>query len=168
MSINTTVKKWLAKHFSTNQNNISSILKDEQATSYLLIWSVFEKEIFDGYMKNEKIKDKAKYFSDYYNDLNVEEIVQKFYNRYQDKKLLKNLRHKDRGIEIESILSKDYLTLSSTEKLQLLFYVSFRYRNNIFHGNKGVLSWTKFTEQINDCIKFMITIIDINKEKGGI
>ena len=155
------IERWLAKTYNTNVDNIKNILKNEKATTYLIVWSTFEQKIFEGFMKKEKILNKAEKYSEFYDLLNVDEITRNFHLRYQDKKKFKNLSYRENNmVEIEEILSKQYNTLSNVEKLQLLFYVSYRYRNNIFHGNKGVLAWDKYTTQINDCILFMASLVD--------
>lgn len=58
-----------------------------------------------------------------------------------------------------------YKKITSEDKLALMFYVVYRYRNNIFHENKGIMSWTQDTEQIEKCISFMIIIDCANKYK---
>lgn len=155
------IRKWLAQVNGTNLKNIQNILKDEKATTYLMVWSVFEQNIFDGYMTKDKISNKAKEYSDKYELLNVDDIVFHFHGRYQDKENFNHLKHGDNNIsKYVEILEKEEENLSSTEKLQLMLYVCFRYRNNIFHGNKGVLSWSKYTPQINNCINFMMALVN--------
>lgn len=159
------IEEWLAKIHNTNVDNIKNILKDEKATTYLMVWSTFEQKIFAGFMTKNKISNAAKRYSQIYDLLNIDDIAKRFHSRYQNKMNFKHLRHNETNtVEIEKILSKQYDTLSNTEKVHLLFYVSYRYRNNIFHGNKGVLAWNRYTQQINDCILFMISLIDNYKD----
>ena len=158
--MNADVQSCLAKILNTTRNNIEQIIKEEKATTYLWVWSIFEQKIFDGFMTKEKIKDKALYFEKSYDALCIENIVEKFYERYQDKQKLRNLLHNDKKTDLKKILDNNYKDLSKNDKLYLLFFVAYRYRNNIFHGNKGVLSWINYTKQIDACIKFMINIIN--------
>ena len=59
--------------------------------------------------------------------------------------------------------------LSDEEKLVLMIYVVYRYRNNIFHGNKGIESWSHYTSQIELYLDFMMSILDCaEKHKGEI
>lgn len=44
-------------------------------------------------------------------------------------------------------------------KLKLILFVVYRFRNNIFHGNKGVNSWIQYTEQIRHCVQVMKVLI---------
>ena len=164
--MNTDVCNWMAQHFKTDQENIKNILKSERATTYLLIWPIFEQDIFNGFMKVGDIMAVSSKFSCHYSDLDVEEIARKFHARYQDSTKYKHLIHKNPNNDITVILKKKFDDLSECEKLQLLFFVAYRYRNNIFHGNKKVLAWNHYTEQIDDCMKFMTEILDVNSQKN--
>lgn len=156
---------WLAKHHNISTQDIHNILKDEKATSYLLAWSVFEQEIFEGYMKLSKIKTVAKKFEGYCSQLNIETIAKKFHNRYQDKTKYSHLVHDQDFDCFRKSIEKTYINMTELDKLAMLFFVVYRYRNNIFHGNKKVLAWTQYTEQIEDCLTFMTQIIDLNQKE---
>ena len=164
----TELKKWLAENLDTTPKNIENIINEEKATTYLWIWSIFEKRIFDGYMTTSKILNSSEILSKYYNEFNLDCIAKKIYKRYQDNKRLKNLLHKDKNIRFESFLNKTFEDLSESEKIYLLLYTAYRYRNNIFHGNKGVLSWVNYSEEINDCLSIMMSIIDVNKKQKSL
>lgn len=51
---------------NTNIDDIKNILKDEKATTYLMIWSTFEQKIFNGFMTKNKISNAAKRYSQFY------------------------------------------------------------------------------------------------------
>ena len=85
---------------------------------------------------------------------------QYFYERYQNDELYKNLIHDDNYDDIKNILKTDKSNITNKDKLFLLLYVVYRYRNNIFHGNKGVRSWIKYIVQIEKCVKVMIIMLD--------
>ena len=97
--------------------------------------------------------------------MNIESISKYFYNRYQNYQNYKHLYHNETVLsqEISSLFQIDYNELSDEEKLKIMLFVIYRYRNNIFHGNKGVLSWTKYTEKIDKCLKFVMSLIDCVK-----
>lgn len=46
-------------------------------------------------------------------------------------------------------------------------YIVYRYRNNMFHGNKGLESWLQFEEQIKDCITVMKKLTVLPDKKDG-
>ena len=160
------VKVWLATYYGVSSRDIDNILKDEKATSYLLTWSIFEQEIFNGFMETSKIKSIAKKLAKHYSDLDVEVIARDFHSRYQDANNYRHLIHKKDNSDFKLIIRKAFDDISESEKLELLFFVAYRYRNNIFHGNKKVEAWTKYTKQIGDCIIFITKIIDLNKKES--
>lgn len=161
------IKRWLAKSLSTSQTNIDNIMREEKATTYLWVWSIFEQRVFNGFVRFPDLQNKAKEISGDFNSLGIDSIVNKFYSRYQNPKTFNNLKHKENAQIIKELLSKDFDILTDEQKMLLVLYVAYRYRNNIFHGNKGVMSWVHYTEQINDCITVMMKITDIVVEKGG-
>ena len=163
--MNVCAKNWLAKHYNTSIQHIDNLLKDEKATSYLLIWSVFEQEIFDGYMRIKDIKSVSVEFAKYSSVLGVDNIAEKFHIRYQNHNNYKHLIHDQDYAYFKAIIDKSFADISQIEILEMLFFIVYRYRNNIFHGNKKVLAWTQYTEQIEDCLAFITKILDLNEKE---
>lgn len=161
------IKTWLAKVLLTTETNIDNILNEEKATTYLLVWSIFEQKVFNGFVKKADLQEKAKELSANYSSLGLDDIIRKFHKRYQNKDNFRHLKHDEKGKSIEDQLIREFDAITNEEKLHIALYVVYRYRNNIFHGNKGVLSWVHYTEQINDCIIVMIKITDIAVGKDG-
>ena len=119
------VEEWLANIYKTDVANIKNILKNERATTFLMVWSVYEQEKFNGYMKKEKISCAAKKYSRFFDLLDIEQAAKSFHTRFQDKKKFQHLIHNEKDVsEFEKNLSKPYEELSREEKLYLLFYVS--------------------------------------------
>ena len=90
-----------------------------------------------------------------------------FIKRYQnDEKKLKNLEGKTTNgdLRIKNYIGK--LSVNSCSQLQFLVYIVFRYRNNIFHGNKGALTWLRYEEQIEKCTEIMLLLLE--NFKGGL
>lgn len=159
--MNKKVREWLATALETEQKNVENIVKDEKATTYLFVWSIFEAKIFNKSCKQNKLTLAADLLERYYSELGVEEISKRFYQRYRDRTKFRQLMHGQKIPTFESILKEEFENLTEKEKCILLLFVAYRYRNNIFHGNKGVLAWTKYTEQINDCITVMMKMVDV-------
>lgn len=159
------VKNWLAQYYDVTKETIGDVLKDEKATSYLLVWGIFEQIIFNGYMRINEIQTVSGKFENYYVNLDVDDIAQKFHSRYQDNNNYRHLVHGQDNANFRSIIGKQFEDVTEKEKLAMLFYIVYRYRNNIFHGNKNVKAWTRYTEQIQDCITFITAIIDLNKKE---
>ena len=162
-TINKQVYDWLAHFYDTDTRNITSLLDCQIATTYLLIWPVMEQNLFSGFMKQDKIAETAERYVAHYSEMKIEKDVKYFYDRYQDRRLYRNLKHGTYYTEIDEILRKNYNTITPVEKLQLMIFVVYRYRNNIFHGSKGIDSWLQFSDQIEKCISFMMKIVDCHE-----
>lgn len=156
------VKEQLAQYFNTNVNEIHQLLKDELATSFLLIWPIFEQTYFDNFCKKDDIEE----FSEKYGEtFCYDEMFQHFYSRYQNNDCYRNLVHQQNFPKFKEILNKSPNDITNNEKLLFITFVVYRYRNNIFHGNKGIKSWSKFKQQITYCIEFMTSMIDKRPNK---
>ena len=91
----------------------------------------------------------------------LEEEILHFHERYQDKRKYRNLKHKDPDYQVaNSVLSKEISEVSGEDQIAFLIYVIYRYRNNMFHGNKRLDSWIQYRQQIEYCTNAMIKIID--------
>lgn len=156
---------WLANYYDTSIVNIYDLLNSERATTFLLIWPIFENELFNGYCRKGLLASKIKDIVSVFND-DIEKMAKHFHDRYHNnKRYYHNLIHNDKYDDFSSIISNEYETLDNESKLLMLLYIVFRYRNNIFHGNKGILSWTKYGKQIDYCIDFMTLCLDSVKNK---
>jgi hypothetical protein len=49
------VYDWLGKHLNTSNERIQGALNNENATSFFLLWPIFEKECFKAFMKRKHI-----------------------------------------------------------------------------------------------------------------
>lgn len=161
--LNDNIVFWLASYFNTNDIQIREMLDSQLATSFLMIWPIMENKVFGGFFKSIKISDFVDNHYLRYEEFVTENGVKHFYNRYKDKNKLRNLCHSDRFCKnsVKLIIEKDYNDLSNKEKLTLMLFVVYRFRNNIFHGNKGIKAWRNYTTEINFCINFMMKVIDV-------
>lgn len=150
---------WIQEYLSAPVLPKASI---ELVSSFLIVWALFEQKLFDGYVQKCKIHGCAQKFAGV--ELDVEEMARHFHERYQVTEYKHNLLHGDNYEGFDTILGNEYDNLLNQDKLQLLIYVTYRYRNNIFHGSKGLMSWAQFSVQITYCINFMICLLD--EEKG--
>ena len=88
-------------------------------------------------------------------------MAKHFHNRYQNTNNIRHLLHDQRNVHyFETIINKEYDDLSLEDKVVLLIFVSYRYRNNLFHGNKNVMTWKNYTQQIDYCLDFMMILLD--------
>jgi hypothetical protein len=67
--------------------------------------------------------------------------------------------------EMDQLRKKDISGFSFSEKIYFSMGVVYRYRNNIFHGNKKVDSWLQYRDCISKCIGMMQLLIPIPKNR---
>ena len=60
----------------------------------------------------------------------------------------------------ERVLNKDWSKCDPVAKLQFGLYVIYRFRNNIFHGNKTIFEWLNNREQIEDCVIVLLRLTE--------
>jgi len=155
--------KWFASYLGQEDMQVTKLLRDKTATMFLIAWSIFESDCFSGSMEHKKIEDFAKRMAvnPNLNRLKLVDALKHFHNRYQEPKHYKNLMHQQKTEKLEKILAKNVSELSIEEQVFLLVVVVYRFRNNIFHGNKGVDSWLAFKTEIEHCITIMQELINI-------
>lgn len=166
-TVNRNVTEWLARQFGTANHNISDLLRTQNATVYLLIWPIMEQRLFSGFMKASEIDSISEKLGDFFAELDTEEKARYFHNRYQDKKRYDLLTNSYKYESMERALSKNYADLTGAEKIIVMMTTVFRYRNNIFHGNKAIDDWNKYSKEIEYCIEFMMSVVDVYKKHFG-
>ena len=158
MSINT-YSYWLSTHLGNSENEVRKLLADKSALYFLMTWSIFESKCFNGYCKIEKID---KFADNLYKTIEFENLTlstQHFHERYQCDELFDNLMHKQKCSRMIAVLEKPFNEARREDLIYFIVIVIYRYRNNIFHGNKGVKSWLKYREQIEHCIAAMQVMV---------
>ena len=165
-SIAKTFDKWFANYLQQNQHQVDRLLRDKTATRFLIAWSLFESRCFEGFVKVEKLSTFATNITknDAFRKEDFLEPGRHFHSRYQNKGRYKNLMHKQSSKELDDILSKQFNNLGNGQLIFMLLFVVYRFRNNIFHGNKGVESWLKYKEQISLCLRVMQSLLSLTKD----
>ncbi|MGY2932712.1 hypothetical protein IVA93_31715 [Bradyrhizobium sp. 155] len=82
-----------------------------------------------------------------------------FHARYQDKTRFANLMHGEKDPAPLGVAGRPVRRTHQRRQVVSSCLVVFRYRDNIFHGNKGVESWLLYREQIRHCIESMQVLI---------
>ena len=162
-----TLKTWLSKYLEIEDSSkTESFFRNENVTECLVMWTIFERDVFNGFVKYQNLASFASQAPGIWNKALNSEFLH-FHNRYQNEVLYKDLIHKDDYKEIREIKSKQSSAITNQEKLSFVLYVVYRYRNNIFHGSKGVESWLQFSPQIESCVKVMIEILNSKLNEGS-
>lgn len=155
MSSSTAFHSWLAALFEQSEIEVRCLMDDGTALQFLIAWSLFEAKCFSGYVKAAKISAYAESVSPSICQQSISGAVAHFHERYQDKSAFKNLLHKQENSRLSELIGLKLAELTDEDRVFFLVFVVYRFRNNIFHGNKGVDSWLRYREQIQHCIGAM-------------
>lgn len=160
--IETTVYEWLAKTLSIDRWLVSETIRNQMATVFLLIWPILENKIFKNSMSHEQINRIAESILGKIPKRELDEISSHFHKRYQDRRKYLKLINEQRYNwgKIERIIEKPFYRVREDEKIVLMIFVTYRYRNNIFHGIKSIQQWNNFSNEIQQCIRFMLLLGD--------
>lgn len=150
-------ENWLAEVFGQDESEVKLLLSNKTAMKFLIAWSIFEGRCFNRFMKASDIQSFAERLTNNERfDVSLIRVhAQYFHERYQDKKLYKNLIYDKSSKRIDVILKLPFDELNAFQTAEFSTFVVYRFRNNIFHGNKGVHSWLNFADQIGRCTLIM-------------
>lgn len=153
--------RWFASCLGESEIEVARLLNDKTAVRFLIVWSILESKCLGGFMKVQEIRGYANRTTVLAaaKAVEIRAIAKYFHARYQDKKLCHNLLHKQKSAELAKIITAPFAALTDPDIAFLLLFVVYRFRNNIFHGNKGVQSWLQYREQIGHCIAVMQALI---------
>jgi hypothetical protein len=152
-------KEWLEKNIfydSLNENKLKHIFY------FPILWNIFEKEIFNTKASIFKVESKSQTIS-ILDENSLNKIYNYFKNRYiqsADKFKGLNFREDEKKFQekIKECFNKDNISLQ--EKIEVLLYIAFRIRNNIYHGIKQVHKLYEQNENFAQINKFLILIIE--------
>jgi hypothetical protein len=150
-------ESWFAELEGQSTVEIERLLRDRTAVRFLIAWSMFETVCFAGFMKAREIQPFAERLTQApaFDISGIRETFLHFHERYQNRTFYKRLLYNDKNDRFQALLAKPLAQLTAEETVFVVAFVVYRFRNNIFHGNKGVASWLAFTEQIGLCTKAM-------------
>lgn len=161
-----TFDQWFADYLQQDQIQVERLLRDKTATRFLIAWSLFESRCFGGFVQVNKLSAFAAHVTgtDAFRHEDFLESGKHFHSRYQDERRYKNLMHNQGSKELEDILSTPFDEVTDYQLIFMLLFVVYRFRNNIFHGNKGVESWLRYKEQIVFCLSVMQSLISLTTD----
>lgn len=156
-----TFEKWFANLLGQSEIDVECLLRDRSAIRFLMAWSMFESRCFAGNVKADSIHKFAERITakEGFSSELLGASLRHFHERYQDKSRYRALMHKSENERLSTLIAKPIESLKSGEGVFLVTFVVYRFRNNIFHGNKGVQSWLQYEEQIRLCTEVMQQLI---------
>ena len=172
----TAFSEWLAKQLKAqSKEDIQKVCDEKYALYFLMTWNIFEKTLFDSDCRMGKALSASdligklavkfdsqeqaalcRFFERYKNFVESSRYVHELFNKTQDgKDVFTSCLEKERFSDL----------LAEKEKaVKFALCIIIRYRNNMFHGNKGVSSWLAYRQQINDCTCLMQHFISKNEQ----
>lgn len=159
MTSSSTFASWLGTLFRHSELQVRRLLDDGTALHFLVAWSLFESKCFSGFVKAAEIASYAERVAPRFGPQAVHDAVVHFYQRYQHETLFRNLMHRQKDERLSGLLEGSMDQLSPQDKVYFVVFVIHRFRNNIFHGNKGVDSWLKYRQQIQYCVEAMQVLV---------
>jgi hypothetical protein len=160
----TTFTEWLAATLNEREHEVDHLLADKVALHFLIAWSLLESKCFGGFMKPEKLAPfSVRLVREGFSVGVLSTCTSHFHQRYQSPSRLANLLHGHNTPAVfeqfRRCLAASEGSLSSDNQIFLVGFVAYRFRNNMFHGNKGVESWLQFRPQIGLCTTAMQSFI---------
>lgn len=145
--------RWLAHTLGQPIEEVSYLLSQEMAIEFLMSWAIFESRCFSGFMKLEHLDPFADRIvkHEMFCATILREHFDHFHARYQDQAKRRNLFHQQRCERFKEIAEAPARTSSAHDIVFFCSAVAYRFRNNMFHGRKGVRSWLYYKEQIERC-----------------
>ena len=133
----------------------------EEIRDFTLLWNLLENICFKNYVKIDKINDLIDSKIDKFNENNetFRETFKYFYTRYQNENKLRalNLNRPMKELAIK-ILNNTYT--DKNNKLKFIMAVIYRYRNNLFHGEKQMRYIRLQKENFKIANKFLMYFIE--------
>ena len=156
----------LSKILDVREEEINKSISNVDIIHFLLVWSNFETLIFDKYCRQSSIFDlnNSSFNDSLQDDLGLYELY--FIDRYKkDPIKFVTLGPENRNhSQVRNYIYKSNSCEKCT-RLHFLVYIVFRYRNNIFHGNKGSLEWFLYEEPIQKCTEIMLLLLENMKKE---
>ncbi|MEX8506652.1 hypothetical protein [Leptothrix ochracea] len=155
--------QWLACLLKQREDDVQRLLDDKVALYFLMTWTLFESKCFSGFMQASAINKFSERIvrNEKFDVAPLVPSARCFHERYQDSERLTHLLHDRarRPADLMQCLSTPFEELAPEKVVYFVVFVVFRYRNNMFHGNKRIQSWLRFSEQIALCTMAMQAFI---------
>lgn len=132
---------------------------------FAVIWNIFEKKKMRNHALIFDVSDFVERLPSIDN-ININEIFEYFKNRYTNNPNYANLfealrwrdKEKDKKDETHRILlDKDSI---DKDKIKAVLYIIFRLRNNLFYGEKSILTIDQQRETFNLVNSFLLDVIE--------
>lgn len=159
--------RWLAALLGQRAQDVRLLTTDRTALQFLLAWSMFESKCFGGFATTNKIGPMSERLinNERFAINPIDDVINHFHDRYQDPDRYRHLMHKQRSPKLERIIGTSRNHLTEVQALFFILFVVYRFRNNMFHGNKRIQTWLGYGPQIDMCTRTMQTMVSHEEER---
>jgi len=132
--------------------------------AFSLLWNMFESIYCSKNANMDRINKLIDSNVDLFKEKDYEEIFEYFKSRYTDSNYLNKLRlQKSDKILAQSVINSKYR--DKNNKLKFIMSVIYRYRNNLFHGEKQLVKMKYQEENFKYANKFLMYFIETCKHE---
>jgi len=153
-----TFELWLGQLLQQSSYSVRTLLNDPTALHFLIAWSLFEAKCFKGEFGAQKLLGATAPMASPPGDSAAELLTaaRHFHARYQNQSLSAGLAPPDKvpksvQARWNEILVKVFDELGTEDIVFLNAFVASRFRNNMFHGVKGIDDWLQYRTEIEHC-----------------
>jgi hypothetical protein len=149
-------EQWLGTLLDQPEAEVRRIVRSKTALRFLIAWSMFESKCFGGVVTQKGLEPFAKHLNDERFDSSlIAKHTAHCHGRYQDPDRYRNLMHRQASKKLHALVRLPLNAIAPEDSIFLVTFVIYRFRNNMFHGNKKVQSWLAYREQIGLCVDAM-------------
>ena len=162
------VIKWINKSIINKGNDKINSEDIEQVRDFTLLWNLFEDIFCDKFCKTDKIisllsKNRIEVLEQNTINSKINSIFDYFMDRYKDNEKLEKLNFNKKNHERDiknKIQNKEVINLDFEEKIQIILFIIYRYRNNLFHGEKDMRYISYQNENFENANDFLMLFIE--------
>jgi hypothetical protein len=153
--------RWFASYFGQDEKEVDLLLQDRLSTNFLLAWSMLESKCFAGQMTTDKLLPYANSTAalDILKIHGIRNATEFLHTHYRNEANYRDLLRRDKSDAFRKVIDTDYKDLKKPELVFMLLFVVYRFRHNIFDGDKGVRTWLKFHFEIELCTGVMQALL---------
>jgi len=158
------VIQWISETIINEDSDRIEANDIDEIRDFALLWNLFEALCCDKFAKMQKINSLIDSKIDLFEETKYQNIFDYFYNRYKNDTTKFNalkLRNGDKEL-VRKVLDNTYI--DKNNKLKFIMAIIYRYRNNLFHGEKNMRYIRLQKENFEKTNKFLMYFIETCKD----
>ena len=154
------VIKWINEKIINGGTGKMEANDIDEIRDFALLWNLFEDLLCDNNANMCKIDALIDKNIDKFNDSEYQDIFEYFYDRYKnnDAKFNALRLHEPQKNLVKKVLNDEFM--DKNNKLKFIMSIIYRYRNNLFHGEKDMRYIRFQKENFEKTNEFLMYFID--------